>query len=65
VAVSFINLKLGNVAFVLKKKEMVTWLAWTCSIKEESPLGRYMITKDSSCVRKGLIGLIVLGKVKV
>jgi hypothetical protein len=34
-------------------------------IKEESPLGRYMITKDSSCVRKGLIGLIVLGKVKV
>jgi hypothetical protein len=45
-------------------KEMVTWLAWTCNIKEESPFGRYRIRKESSCIRKGLIGLIVLGEFK-
>jgi hypothetical protein len=32
--------------------------------ERRSPLGRYRIRKESSCIRKGLISQIVLGEVK-
>ena len=40
--------------FVLQK-EMVMCLARNCRGKEESPLGRYRIRKESSCIRKALM----------